>query len=480
MTQANDMTTHTGEFFIGGAWVAPATSTATHPLVDPSTGVQHGTVALGNGDDVNAAVAAAKAAFPTYSQSTVAERTALIERILGGYMARVDDFARAISLEIGAPAGFASALQAPVAAMTMQEMLRTLGEYPFEQQQDGMTVVREPIGVCALIAPWNWPMHQVVLKVIPALAAGCTMILKPSENTPISALILAEVFDAAGVPAGVFNLVNGNGPDVGRALAQHPDIAMISFTGSTRAGVQVAKDSANTIKRVTQELGGKSANIILPDADLDASVRGGVAACMANSGQSCNAPTRMLVPAALHDDAVAIAAAAADAITVGRPNDEGAQMGPIANEAQFEKVRSLIQVGIDEGATLVAGGPDRPAGLDDGFFIRPTVFGNVSNDMRIAQEEIFGPVLCILPYEDLDEAVAIANDSPFGLSGYVQSGDPVAARKVASRLRTGNVMINGANPLPGMPFGGFKQSGNGREWSHYGLEEFLEIKAIVG
>lgn len=458
----------------------PATATMEHPLIDPSNGEQHGTVALGNADDVNAAVAAAKTAFSVYSETTVAERVALIQRILAGYMDRVEDLARAISLEIGAPAAFAQSLQAPVAAMTMQEMIDILPNYPFEQRQEGMSIVREPIGVCALITPWNWPMHQVALKVIPALAAGCTMVLKPSENTPLSALILAEILDVAGVPPGVFNLVNGSGSDVGHALAIHPDVAMISFTGSTRAGIQIAKDSADTIKRVSQELGGKSANIILPDADLETSVRGGVAGCMSNTGQSCNAPTRMLVPQGRHAEALAIAADAAAAIRVGRPEEQDVEMGPIANEAQFEKVRELIQVGIDEGATLAAGGLDRPEGLEDGFFVRPTIFGGVTNNMRIAREEIFGPVLCILPYADIDEAVSIANDSPFGLSGYVQSGDPEAARRIARRLRTGNVMINGANPLPAMPFGGYKQSGNGREWSHYGLEEFLEIKAVVG
>jgi aldehyde dehydrogenase (NAD+) len=340
--------------------------------------------------------------------------------------------------------------------------------------------VREPIGVCGLITPWNWPVNQIMCKVAPALAAGCTMVLKPTEIAPLNAIILAEIFHEAGVPAGVFNLVNGDGPNVGAAIASHPEVDMVSFTGSTRAGVQVAIAAAPTVKRVAQELGGKSANLILDDADLEKAVAGGVQGCAMNSGQSCNAPTRMLVPASRHDEAVAIAKAAVANVKVGAPATEGTTIGPVVSETQWKKIQGLIQKGIDEGATLVAGGVGRPEGLTRGYYVRPTIFANVTNDMTIAREEIFGPVLAILPYRDEEEAIRIANDTPYGLSGYVMSGDLDRARRVALRLRTGNVHLNGAGPDFTAPFGGYKQSGNGREWGRFGFEEFLEVKAVMG
>ncbi|MDB3990074.1 aldehyde dehydrogenase family protein, partial [Pseudomonadales bacterium] len=358
---------------------------------------------------------------------------------------------------------------------TTLELLKT---YAWEEKKGAYLLRKEPVGVCGLITPWNWPINQISCKVAPALAAGCTMVLKPSEVAPVNAILLAEILDAAGVPKGVFNLVNGDGPSVGEAMSSHPDIHMMSFTGSTRAGVLVAKAAADTVKRVSQELGGKSANIVLEDADLQTAVAGGVSQVMTNSGQSCNAPTRMLVPKAKHDEALQIAKAAAEGVKPGDPFTDGTVIGPVVSEVQFEKIQGLIQKGIDEGATLVAGGTGRPDGLNAGYFVKPTVFGDVNNDMTIAREEIFGPVLSILPYETEAEAIEIANDTPYGLSGYVQSGSVDHAVEVASQIRTGNVHINGSGPDFGAPFGGYKQSGNGREWGELGFEEFLETKAM--
>jgi len=379
---------------------------------------------------------------------------------------------------MGAPIWLSKAAQAATGQAHFATTLELLKTYAWEEKKGAYLLRKEPVGVCGLITPWNWPINQISCKVAPALAAGCTMVLKPSEVAPVNAILLAEILDAAGVPKGVFNLVNGDGPSVGEAMSSHPDIHMMSFTGSTRAGVLVAKAAADTVKRVSQELGGKSANIVLEDADLQTAVAGGVSQVMTNSGQSCNAPTRMLVPKAKHDEALQIAKAAAEGVKPGDPFTDGTVIGPVVSEVQFEKIQGLIQKGIDEGATLVAGGTGRPDGLNAGYFVKPTVFGDVNNDMTIAREEIFGPVLSILPYETEAEAIEIANDTPYGLSGYVQSGSVDHAVEVASQIRTGNVHINGSGPDFGAPFGGYKQSGNGREWGELGFEEFLETKAM--
>ena len=381
---------------------------------------------------------------------------------------------------MGAPAWLSSRAQAATGLAHLNQMIAILKDFSFESMRGTTLIAREPVGVCGFITPWNWPMNQIACKVVPALAAGCTMVLKPSEIAPLNAVIYAEILDAAGVPKGVFNLVNGDGATVGQAIASHPDVDMVSFTGSTRAGIAVAKAAADTVKRVHQELGGKSANIILPDADLQKAVAGGVQSCFNNSGQSCNAPTRMFVQARQHDRAVEIAKAAAEATKVGDPNTKGTTIGPVVSEAQFRKIQRLIEAGIAEGATLVAGGPGRPEGFNRGYYVRPTVFANVKPAMTISREEIFGPVLSILPYETEEQVIGLANDTVYGLSGYVQSGDIEHARKVAAQLRTGNVHLNGAGPDFGAPFGGFKQSGNGREWGEFGLEEFLEVKAVMG
>ncbi len=467
------------KFYIDGKWVA-ALSKETVDVINPATEEVIGRVALGNAQDVDRAVAAAKKAFESYSQTSKAERIALLEKIQGAYVERMGEIAHTISQEMGAPMWLANAAQAPAGIAHIAQTLEVLKDYQFEELKGTTRLVKEPAGVCGFITPWNWPANQIMCKVVPALAAGCTMVLKPSEVTPLNAIIIAEVLDAAGVPAGVFNLVNGDGPTVGAAISSHPDIEMVSFTGSTRAGVQVAKNAADTVKRVTQELGGKSANIILDDANLQAAVTGGIQGVLTNSGQSCNAPTRMFVPAGKHAEALEIAKAVCSAVVVGDPNSEEMVMGPVSSKAQYDKIQGLIQRGIDEGAEVVCGGTGKPEGLNKGYFVKPTVFGNVRNNMTIAREEIFGPVLCILPYQDEDEAIAMANDTPYGLSGYVQSGDPQRAEKVALRLRTGNVHINGAGPDFGAPFGGYKQSGNGREWGAEGFEEFLEIKAVMG
>lgn len=470
---------NTEKFYINGQWVEPRGGERLD-VINPATEEPCGRIALGTAEDVDAAVAAAKAAFASYSTTTREERVELLKAIVAAYQARYNDVAAAISQEMGAPMSLAINAQAAAGLGHFQNMVAITESYPFETVQGETALLREPVGVCGFITPWNWPVNQIATKVAPALAAGCTMVLKPSEVAPLNAHLMAEILDAAGVPAGVFNLVDGDGPTVGEALSRHPDIDMMSFTGSTRAGKIVAKLSADTVKRVTQELGGKSANIILDDANFEQAVVGGVRGCFGNSGQSCNAPTRMLVPADRHDEVVAIAKAAAEQVQVGNPAEEGAHIGPVVSKVQYDRIQDLIAKGIDEGAQLVTGGLGKPEGFNVGYYVRPTVFAGVDNDMTIAREEVFGPVLSILPYKDEDDAVAIANDTDYGLSGYVSSGDPERARRVASQLRTGQVHLNGAGPDFGAPFGGYKQSGNGREWGVHGLEEFLEVKAVLG
>jgi len=467
------------QFYIDGKWVEPSQA-RDFVVVNPATEEPIATISMGSAADVDKAVAAAKRAFESYSETTVKDRLALLARIIEVYQSRMDQMAETISQEMGAPIGLARAAQAPAGLAHLSEIINVLGHFQFEELKGSTLMRKEPIGVCGLITPWNWPMNQIVCKVAPALAAGCTLVLKPSEIAPLSAYMFAEILHEAGLPSGVFNMVNGDGPTVGNAISSHPDVAMVSFTGSTRAGVAVASAAAPSVKRVTQELGGKSANIILDDADLANSVKGGVQACFRNSGQSCNAPTRMLVPRSKMADAVKAAEQAAGATNVGDPFTEDTHMGPLASKAQFEKVQGLIREGIKEGARLITGGSGRPDGLTKGYFVKPTVFADVRNDMTIAREEIFGPVLCIIPYENEDDAVRIANDTAYGLSGFVTSGDIERARRVAKRIRAGNVHINGARVDFGGCFGGYKQSGNGREWGEAGLEEFLELKAIFG
>jgi aldehyde dehydrogenase (NAD+) len=467
------------QFYIDGKWVDPQ-SPNTLDVINPATEEVCGRISIGAAEDVDLAVAAATRAFASYSQSTREDRIALLESVLAEFAKRHDEVAEAIMEEMGAPWNLARDSQAASGPQHIKAAIRALKEYPFEERNRTTLVVKEPIGVCGLITPWNWPMNQVAVKVAPALAAGCTMVLKPSEIAPFDAMIFAEILDAAGVPAGVFNLVNGDGPGVGTALSQHPGVDMVSFTGSTRAGVLVAQNAAPTVKRVAQELGGKSANILLDDADFEKAVKSGASDVFENTGQSCDAPSRMLVPKARMDEAAATAASVANATIVGDPRDEKTEVGPLVSDLQWNKVQALIQKGIDEGATLAAGGTGKPDGIEKGYFARPTVFANVSNDMTIAREEIFGPVLSIIPYDDEDDAVRIANDTPYGLSGYVSSSDLDRARKVAARMRTGMVHINGAWADSASPFGGYKQSGNGREWGAHGIDEFLEVKSIYG
>jgi len=467
------------QFFIDGRFVDPVEGRP-FEVVNPATEEPIARIALGSAKDVDLAVTAARRAFPAFAETSREERIALLEAIVTAYQQRYDEIAETISREMGAPLWLAKAAQAATGLGHLNQTLEVLRRYEFESLRGTTLLRREPIGVCGFITPWNWPVNQIMCKVAPALAAGCTMVLKPTEIAPLNALLLAEIFAEAGVPAGVFNLVNGDGPTVGQAIASHPEVDMVSFTGSTRAGIEVARAAAPTVKRVTQELGGKSPNLILDDADLAAAVRGGLMGCTLNSGQSCNAPTRMLVPAARHDEAVEIARAAAESVTVGDPFAEGTRIGPVVSEAQWDKIQALIQKGIDEGATLITGGPGRPEGLERGWYVRPTIFANVRNDMTIAREEIFGPVLSILPYADEEEAIAIANDTAYGLSGYVSSGDLERAHRVARRIRAGQIALNGASPDFAAPFGGYKQSGNGREWGEIGFEEFLETKAVMG
>ncbi len=467
------------QFYIDGKWVDPV-SPKTLDVINPATEEPIGQISLGSKADVDKAVKAARRAFETFSQTTKEERLALLTKVLEVYQRRYGEFVETISLEMGAPVWLSKAAQAATGIAHLNQTIKILKEFEFQQTKGTTGIAYEPVGVVGMITPWNWPVNQIMCKAAPALAAGCTMVLKPSEIAPLNAMLIADVFHEAGVPAGVFNLVNGDGPSVGEAMSSHPGIDMMSFTGSTRAGVAVAKAAADTVKRVTQELGGKSANIILEDADMKKAVSGGVMGCFGNSGQSCNAPTRMFVPRKKQDEAIAIAKATAESVKVADPFSEGMVMGPVVSEAQYNKIQGLIKKGIDEGATLVTGGLGRPEGLNRGYFVRPTVFANVTNDMTIAREEIFGPVLSILPYDTEEEAIQQANDTPYGLSGYVQSGNIEHARKVASRLRTGNVHLNGAGPDFNAPFGGYKQSGTGREWGEHGFKEFLEVKAVLG
>ncbi|MGA1985908.1 MAG: aldehyde dehydrogenase family protein [Candidatus Sulfotelmatobacter sp.] len=467
------------QFYIDGKWVSPTTAREWE-VANPATEEPIATISLGSAADVDKAVAAAGRAFESYSQTSVEARVALLKRVIEVYTAKSEEMAQTISLEMGCPISLARSAQAAAGLGHLFEIVKVLENFKFEDLKGSTLMRKEPIGVCGLITPWNWPMNQIAAKVAPALAAGCTVVLKPSEMAPLSAYLFAQILDEAGVPPGVFNLVNGDGPTVGAAIAAHPDVAMVSFTGSTRAGVAVALAAAPTVKRVTQELGGKSAFIILDDADLETAVKEGVQACFRNAGQSCNAPTRMLVPRSKMAEATAAAKKTAEATAVGDPLAEGHHIGPLASKAQFDKVQRLIHVGMAEGARLIAGGPDRPEGMSQGYFVRPTVFADVRNDMTIAREEIFGPVLCMIPYEDEEDAVWIANDTPYGLSGFVSAGDIEHARRVAKRIRSGNVHINNARVDFGGCFGGYKQSGNGREWGEAGLAEFLELKAIFG
>ena len=466
------------KFFINGEWVEPVVPVALD-VVDPSTEEPFTQIAVGSKADVDKAVAAAKAAFPAFSRWTQAERLTLLKRILWEYEKRAEDIAQAVSREMGAPIAFARDSQVAAGHGHLSATITALESYKFTEDRGTTRIVKEPIGVVALITPWNWPLNQITCKVGPAIATGCTMVLKPSEIAPISGVIFAEVMEAAGVPKGVFNMVNGTGPDVGQVMAGHPDVDMVSFTGSTRAGIIVAKTAADTVKRVAQELGGKSANIILPDADIRQAVADGVTGCFGNSGQSCDAPTRMLVPRDRHDEALMVAKEAAEKLVTGDPQAYGINLGPVVSKVQFDKIQRLIEAGISEGATLVTGGPGRPENLNRGYYIRPTVFGNVTNDMTIAREEIFGPVLSILPYDSEEEAIEIANDTPYGLAAYVQ-GEPEHARKIAPRLRAGSVYLNYPDWDLFSSFGGYKQSGNGREYADWGIHDFLETKSVVG
>ena len=467
------------KFYINGRWVAPH-EPSDFEVVNPATEEVCGVVSLGGESDVKDAVGAAKAAFESYGRSSREERLDVLDSCITAFKKYYNDIAEAIREEMGAPQQLAVTAQAGCGLGHLKVAFKTLKEFEFDEEIGLHRVIKEPIGVCGLITPWNWPVNQIACKVAPALAVGCTMVLKPSEIAPFSAYLWARIMDEAGVPKGVFNLVNGDGPVVGTALSSHPDVDMISFTGSTRAGISVAKNAAITVKRVSQELGGKSPNIILADADLDSAVTQGVQSMFSNSGQSCNAPSRMLVPAGKLEQAESIAAQVAADTVVGDPGVEGTQMGPVVSQAQFDKVQGLIKQGMQEGAKLVAGGPGKPNGLEKGFFVKPTIFSQVKNEMVIAREEIFGPVLTMIPYQSEEEAIQIANDTPYGLAGYVQSGDVAHAREVASRIRAGSVSINGAVPSLDVPFGGFKQSGNGREWGAHGFADFLEIKAVAG
>ncbi|RDI57925.1 aldehyde dehydrogenase family protein [Microvirga subterranea] len=466
-------------FYIDGKWVTPE-GRQTLDVINPATEEPFARIALGTKSDADNAVAAAKRAFPSYSRATRQERLDLLNAVIEVYRKRHDDLAEAISQEMGAPMTLAKQAQAAAGLGHLTRVVEVLKTYEFEGAINNTLVVREPIGVVGLITPWNWPLNQIACKVGPALAAGCTMVLKPSEISPISALVFTEIMHEAGVPAGVYNLVNGDGPTVGEAISRHPDIDMVSFTGSTRAGILVAKAAADTVKRVHQELGGKSPNIILDDADLEAAITHGARGCFNNSGQSCNAPTRLLVPRNRQEEVAAIARRIAEATVVGDPRSADTTIGPVVSEVQFNRIQDLITAGIKEGATLVTGGLGRPEGLNRGFYVRPTVFADVTNDMRIAREEIFGPVLSILPYGSEEEAIAIANDTVYGLSSYVTSGDPERARRIARQIRAGMVHINGSRGDNAAPFGGYKQSGNGREWGRYGFEDYLEVKSMFG
>jgi len=471
--------THASHFYIDGQWVSPV-APAWFDLTDPSTERQFERLAMGDAADVDLAVAAARRALPSFSATTAAERLALLQRIVAVYERRYEEFAETMRLEMGSPITFSRQGQAARGPAHLKAMIEVLKTFQFEQQQGTTRLRLEPVGVCGLITPWNWPVNQIVVKIAPALAAGCTMVLKPSEYSPLTALLFTEVLEEAGVPAGVFNLVNGDGPRVGAAIAAHPDIDMVSFTGSTRAGIEVAKTAAETVKRVAQELGGKSANILLDDVNLPDAVTRAVAACFTNSGQSCSIPTRLLVPRGLLQDAVQIAKRAALTYRLGPTDDPATQLGPLVNRNQFERVQKLIQQGIDEGAELVTGGVGRPEGFTHGYYVKPTVFSAVTPEMTLAQEEIFGPVLSIIAYDSEPEAIAIANGTQYGLAAYVQSASQARAQGVARQLRAGNVHVNYPPADFHAPFGGYKRSGNGREWGEAGLREYLEIKSMVG
>jgi aldehyde dehydrogenase (NAD+) len=467
------------KFYINGEWVDPITPKSLG-VINPANEEVVSEISLGSEEDINKAVAAAKKAFTTFSVTSREDRLELFEKIINVYKKRMPDLAKAITSEMGAPVNLANAAQAPAGLGHLSKAYNTLKEYKFETTINTTIIRKEPVGVCGLITPWNWPINQIACKVGPALAAGCTMVLKPSEVAPLSAIIFSEILDEAGVPPGVYNMVNGDGPTVGEAMSKHPDIDMMSFTGSTRAGISVAKAAADTVKRVTQELGGKSANILLHDADFNKAVTKGVMHCMNNSGQSCNAPTRMLVPQSKMDEVIDIAKNTLSKIVVGNPESEATTIGPVVSEIQYNKIKKLINIGIKEGATLVAGGTNAPEGYNKGYYVEPTIFANVTNDMTIAREEIFGPVLSILGYKDENDAINIANETIYGLSGYVSSENVENAKSVASKLRTGMVHINNAPGDQSAPFGGYKMSGNGREWGEFGLEDFLEIKSVMG
>lgn len=470
---------HEKEFFIGGKWVRPA-SKETKAVINPANGQQIAEIAMGNREDAQAAIAAARKAFESYASTTVDERIELLKRVIEVYSRRENELVDAIVDEVGSPVTLAQNAQVPMGRKHLETALMTLKTFEFEERLGDTQIIYEPIGVCALITPWNWPLNQIAAKVGPALAAGCTMVLKPSEIAPLSGLIFASILEEAGVPAGVFNLINGDGRNVGSELSSHSEVDMVSFTGSTRAGIQVAQGAAPTVKRVAQELGGKSANILLDDVDITAAVQRDVAAAYSNTGQSCNALTRLLVPASKLEEAVEAAREVTETIILGDPKDATTQLGPVISVQQFEQVQALIRDGIDEGACVVTGGLGQPDGLDSGYYVKPTVFSNVTPQMRIAREEIFGPVVAIIPYQDDEHAVQIANDSIYGLSGGVSSADPQRAAKVARQIRTGMIHINGTPLNPEAPFGGYRMSGNGREFGMHGLKEFLEVKSLFG
>ncbi|MBA8880308.1 aldehyde dehydrogenase family protein [Phyllobacterium myrsinacearum] len=466
------------DFYINGAWVPPLKANDLE-VINPATEKPIAVISMGTAADIDRAVAAAKTAFQTYSQTSVEERLALLEKLLAIYKRRYDEMAQTITLELGAPITMSTQQQADVGVGHLQGFIDALKNLHMrEELPNGDLLVREPIGVCGLITPWNWPINQIALKVVPVLATGSTCVLKPSEFTPLNALLYAEMVDEAGFPAGVFNLVNGDGATVGAALSKHKDVDMMSFTGSTRAGIAVSKDAAETVKRVTLELGGKSPNIVFEDADLEDRVAGSVLECFNNSGQSCDAPTRMLVQRSVYDKAVKIAEATGRQAQVGDPQEEGGHIGPLVSHIQYGRVQNLIEAGISEGARVLVGGAGKPEGYETGYFVRPTIFADVRNDMRIAREEVFGPVLSLIPFDTEEEAIAIANDTPYGLAAYVQTGDAKRAERVASKLKAGMVHINGGAHRYGSPFGGYKQSGNGREGGKFGLEDFLEVKTI--
>ncbi|MBT7376294.1 MAG: aldehyde dehydrogenase family protein [Porticoccaceae bacterium] len=466
------------QFYINGQWVDPIQANDS-AVENPATEQQIATISLGTAADVDAAVAAAKAAFPIYAQTSVEERIALMEKLLAIYMDRYDEMAVAISMEMGAPISFASAAQADCGRGHIKAAIESLKKYEFSRQLGSTLVVKEPIGVCGFITPWNWPINQISCKVAPALATGCTMVLKPSEIAPISGYLFTEMMDQAGFPEGVYNMVNGDGPAVGAAISSHPDVDMVSFTGSTRAGILVAKAASETVKRVTQELGGKSPNIIFEDADLESAVSAGVIGMMGNTGQSCNAPSRMLVHSSVYDQAVEIARQTAEKIAVDDPMKEGMHLGPLSSRVQFDKVQGLIEIGLQEGAQLVAGGVGKPDGFDTGYFVKPTIFAGVNNQMAIAREEIFGPVLVMIPFDTEEQAIEIANDTAYGLAAYLSTSDQQRAQRVVRQLRAGMISLNSASQDYSAPFGGYKQSGNGREWGEFGFDDYLEIKGIT-